>query len=196
VQLEVLEKAQVLMNNTMSGFMGVDYGTLPSLFATGRVAMIADGTWDATTIQTANPELKFGYFPIPGSNDPAKNKDLAGKYDMTWMVVENSPKKDYALKWLEMLSEKENYTDFVNTAGFLPTQSDVALSSEFIKEIQPNLDNFKLSWDQLFINRQNVGQFISESSVHAEFLTPAGPLATPKELAEKSQADWDAAAPK
>lgn len=196
VQLEVLEKAQVLMNNAMPGFMGVDYGTLPSLFATGRVAMIADGTWDATTIQTANPELKFGYFPIPGSNDPAKNKDLAGKYDMTWMVVENSPKKDYALKWLEMLSEKENYTDFVNTAGFLPTQSDVAISSEFIKEIQPNLDNFKLSWDQLFINRQNVGQFISESSVHAEFLTPAGPLATPKELAEKSQADWDAAAPK
>lgn len=196
VQIEVLQKSQDLMNSAMNGFMGIDYGTLPTLFATERVAMIADGTWDATTIQTANPNLKFGYFPIPGSDDAAKNKDLAGKYDMTWMVVEKSPKKEYALKWLEMLSEKQNYTDFVNAAGFLPTQPDVALTSEFIKEIQPYLDNFKLSWDQLFINRQNVGQYIAESSVHAELLKPAGPLNTPEELAAKSQADWDAAAPK
>lgn len=115
------------MNNAISGFMGIDYGTLPSLFASGRVAMIADGTWDATTIQTANPEMKFGYFPIPGSNDPAKNKNLAGKYDMTWMVLEKSPNKEYAIKWLEMLSEKQNYTDFVNVAGFLPTQPDVKI---------------------------------------------------------------------
>ncbi|WP_340028147.1 extracellular solute-binding protein [Paenibacillus sp. FSL H7-0940] len=196
VQLEVLQKSQDLMNNAMPGFMGIDYGTLPSLFATGKVAMIADGTWDATTIQTANPDLKFGYFPIPGSNDAAKNKNLAGKYDMTWMVVDNSPNKDYAMKWLDMLSEKENYTEFVNAAGFLPTQPDVEMTSEFIQGIQPYLEDFKLSWDQLFINRQNVGQYISEASVHAEMLKPAGPIATPEELAGKSQADWDAAAPK
>ncbi|ASR46244.1 sugar ABC transporter substrate-binding protein [Paenibacillus kribbensis] len=196
VQLEVLEKTQILMNNAIGGFMGIDYGTLPSLFATGRVAMIADGTWDATTIQTANPAMKFGYFPIPGSNDPAKNKNLAGKYDMTWMVVEKSPNKEYAIKWLEMLSEKQNYTDFVNAAGFLPTQPDVKITSEFVNEIQPSLENFKLSWDQLFINRKNVGQYIKDASVHAEFLAPAGPLKTPLELAQKSQADWDAAAPK
>ncbi|WP_338707262.1 ABC transporter substrate-binding protein [Paenibacillus amylolyticus] len=196
VQLEVLQKSQDLMNNAMPGFMGIDYGTLPSLFATGKVAMIADGTWDATTIQTANPDLKFGYFPIPGSNDAAKNKNLAGKYDMTWMVVDNSPNKDYAMKWLDMLSEKENYTEFVNAAGFLPTQPDVEMTSEFIQGIEPYLEDFKLSWDQLFINRQNVGQYISEASVHAEMLQPAGPIATPEELAGKSQADWDAAAPK
>lgn len=193
--LEVLEKAQFMMKNTIDGFMGIDYGTLPSLFATGRVAMIADGTWDATTIATANAELKFGYFPIPGSDKAENNKNLAGKYDMTWMVVEKSANKEYALKWLEMLSEPANYTAFTNAAGFLPTQPNVTLESEFINEIQPYLENFKLSWDQLFINRLNVGQYISDSSVHAEFLEPAGPLKTPLELAGKSQTDWDAAAP-
>lgn len=196
VHLEVLEKAQIIMENTIDGFMGIDYGTLPSLFAAGRVAMIADGTWDATTIDTANPELNYGYFPIPGSSKPENNKDLAGKYDMTWMVVEKSANKEYALKWLEMLSEPATYTEFANAAGFLPTQPNVTLESEFINEIQPYLANFKLSWDQLFINRQNVGKYISDSSVHAEFLAPAGPLKTAAELAEKSQADWDAAAPK
>lgn len=79
----------------------------------------------------------------------------------------------------------------MNAAGFLPTQPDVEMTSEFIQGIQPYLEDFKLSWDQLFINRQNVGQYISEASVHAEMLKPAGPIATPEELAGKSQADWD-----
>ena len=157
VHIEILEKAQYIMENTIDGFMGIDYGTLPSLFASGRVAMIADGTWDATTIDAANPDLNYGYFPVPGSNNAEDNKSLSGKYDMTWMVVEKSANKEYAIKWLEMLSETENYTEFANAAGFLPTQPNITMESEFINEIQPYLEEFKLSWDQLFINRRNVG---------------------------------------
>jgi raffinose/stachyose/melibiose transport system substrate-binding protein len=193
VALEVLDKSQWMMQNAISGFMGVDYGSLPGLFASGKVAMIADGSWDAPAIATANPDLKFGYFPIPGSSDPAKNKDLAGKYDMSWMVLEKAKNKDAALKWLAMHSETEHYTDFVNASGFLPTQDNIPVNSEFIKELAPYLTSFKLAWDQLFINRQNVGEYAGGSSVHAEFLSPAGPLKTSKELADKSQSDWDAA---
>lgn len=191
--LEVLEKSQVLMNYAQEGFMGMDYGTLPSIFAAGQVAMAADGTWNASTYAGLNPDLKFGYFPIPGSSDAADNANLAGKYDMTWMVVEKSKNKEWALKFLEELSTKENYTAFVNAAGFLPTQ-DVTVDSEFINGIMPYLGEFKLAWDQLFINRENVGQYANNSSVHAEFLKPAGPLETPQELGELSQKDWDAAA--
>jgi len=193
VAIEVLDKAQWMMENAITGFMGVDYGSLPGLFASGKVAMIADGSWDAPAIASANPDLKFGYFPIPGSNNAADNKDLAGKYDMSWMVLEKAKNKDAALKWLAMHSETEHYTEFTNTSGFLPTQDNIPVDSEFIKELAPNLQNFKLAWDQLFINRQNVGEYAGGSSVHAEFLAPAGPLATPLELAEKSQTDWDAA---
>lgn len=109
------------------------------------------------------------------------------------MVLEKAKNKDAALKWLAMHSETEHYTEFTNTSGFLPTQDNIPVDSEFIKELAPNLQNFKLAWDQLFINRQNVGEYAGGSSVHAEFLAPAGPLATPLELAEKSQTDWDAA---
>lgn len=191
--IEVLDKAQYLMEHAIDGFMGIDYGSLPGLFASERVAMIADGTWTAPAIESANPELEFGYFPIPGNSDPAKNKDLAGKYDMTWMVLEKANNKDAALKWLAMHSEVEHYTDFTNSSGFLPTQLDIEVESEFVGELAPHLDNFKLAWDQLFINRQNVGEYAS-GSAHAEFLQPAGPLASSQELAERSQRDWDAAA--
>jgi raffinose/stachyose/melibiose transport system substrate-binding protein len=191
--IEVLAKAQKMMTYAVDGFMGVDYGSLPGIFAQQKVAMIADGTWDAPTIAAANPNLKFGYFPIPGTNDPAQNKALAGKYDMTFMVAEKSKNKDAAFKYLTFFSEPANYAEFVNSVGFLPVQPNVDLKSAFIKELQPNLQGFRLTWDQQFINRKNAGEHVSGSSVHAEFLAPAGPIKTPQELAALSQKEWDAA---
>ena len=193
IHLEILGKAQVLMEHAINGFMGVDYGSLPGLFAAEQVAMIADGSWNAAAIRTAKPDLRFGYFPVPGSNDPAQNASLAGKYDMSWMVLEKAKNKDAALKWLAMHSEPEEYAEFIRSSGFQPTQDNVAVDDPFLDEISPYLANFKLAWDQLFINRQNAGQYVNGSSIHVEFLTPAGPLAKPEELAKKSQADWDAA---
>lgn len=195
VELETLDKAQFLMNNAIDGFMGVDYGSLPSLFVSGKVAMIADGTWNAPTIKSLDPSLEFGYFPIPGSNDVAQNSNLAGKYDMSWLVMEKGTNKDAALKWLAMQSEPENYAEFVKASGFLPN-ADVTIDDPFITEIKPYLSEFKLAWDQLFINRENAGEHVSGSSIHAEFLAPAGPIKTSKELGELSQKEWDAAAPK
>jgi len=191
--LDVLTKAQKMLGYAADGFMGVDYGSLPGLFAQGKVAMIADGTWDAPTIAAANPNLQFGYFPIPGSNDAVQNKSLAGKYDMTFMVAEKSKNKDAALQYLAFFSEPANYAEYVNEVGFLPVQPNVDLKSSFIKELTPYMEGFKLGWDQLFINRNNAGEHVAGSSVHAEFLAPAGPLKTPQELADLSQKEWDAA---
>jgi raffinose/stachyose/melibiose transport system substrate-binding protein len=191
-QIETLDKAQYMLQNSIDGVMGIDYGTLPGLFASGKVAMIADGTWNAPTIKSLDPSLEFGYFPIPGSNDAAQNGSLAGKYDMSWMILEKAKNKDAALKWLAMQSEPENYAAFVAASGFLPTQ-DVQVDDPFTNEISPYLSNFKLAWDQLFINRQNAGEHVSGSSIHAEFLAPAGPIKTSQELAELSQKEWDAA---
>lgn len=195
VQIEILKKSQYLLENAVDGTMGVDYGSLPSLFVSGKVAMIADGTWNAPTIKSADPNLEFGYFPIPGSNDAAQNASLAGKYDMSWMVLEKSKNKDAALKWLEMQSEPDNYAEFVKASGFLPN-ADVQIDDPFINELKPYLQTFKLTWDQLFINRPNAGEHVAGSSIHAEFLAPAGKIKTPEELAELSQKEWDAAAPK
>jgi raffinose/stachyose/melibiose transport system substrate-binding protein len=191
--IEVLTKAQKMLSYGADGFMGMDYGSLPGLFAQQKVAMIADGTWDAPTIAAANPNLKFGYFPIPGTSDAAQNKALGGKYDMTFMVAEKSKNKDAALKYLAFFSDPANYAEFVNAVGFLPAQPNVDLKSDFIKELQPNLQGFRLTWDQQFINRKNEGEHVAGSSVHAEFLAPAGPIKKPEELAALTQKEWDAA---
>lgn len=187
--VEVLEKAQYLLQNSVDGVMGIDYASLPGLFVSGKVAMIADGTWNAPTIRDLDPDLSFGYFPIPGSNDASQNGALAGKYDMSWMILEQAKNKDAALKWLAMQSEPEHYAEFAQASGFLPTQ-DIKVEDPFINEISPYLANFKLAWDQLFINRQNAGEHVG---LNAEFLAPAGPVQTPRELTELAQKEWEAA---
>lgn len=197
--VEVLDKMKTLQDNyIIDGFMGIDYATAPSIFATGKAAMIADGTWDAPTISAANPDLKYGYFPIPATEDAAKNKSLVGKYDVTWYVAEKGPNKEGALKWLEFFSEPENYTAYVKAAGFFPTQDNITTESEFIdKELAPYMtDDFELAYEILMINRENVGEHIAAEGVHTEYLAPGGEFQSSKELADVQQKEWEAAAPK
>lgn len=196
--VEVLEKMKTIQDNyTIDGFMGIDYGTLPSYFATGKVAMMPNGSWEAPTVQTANPDLKFGYFPLPGTEDPAKNNYLVGKYDMTWYVTEKGKNKEGALKWLEFFSQPEIYQQFVKAAGFLPTQPNIKTDSEFFdNEVMPYMDGFQLAYEILMINRENVGEHLAAEGVHTEYLAPGGEFKTAQELADVQQKEWEAAAPK
>lgn len=196
--VEVLEKMKTLQDNYMiDGFMGIDYASAPSIFATGKVAMLADGSWDAPTIATANPDLKFGYFPVPATEDAEKNASFVGKYDVTWYVAEKGPNKEGALKWMEFFSQPENYTTFVKAAGFIPTQDNISTDSEFIdNEIAPYLGNFELAYEILMINRENVGEHLAAEGVHTEYLAPGGQFQSAKELADVQQKEWEAAAPK
>lgn len=196
--VEVLEKMKTIQDNYMiEGFMGIDYATAPSIFAAGKVAMLADGSWDAPTIATANPELKFGYFPLPATEDAELNKSFVGKYDVTWYAAEKGPNKEGAIKWLEFFSEPENYTTFVKAAGFIPTQDGISTDSEFIdKELTPYLGDFQLAYEIMMINRPNVGEHLAAEGVHTEYLAPGGEFSTAKELADVQQKEWEAAAPK
>lgn len=196
--VEVLDKAKTIQDKyTVDGFMGIDYATLPSYFASGKVAMIGAGSWDAPTISTANPKLNYGYFPVPGTEDPAKNNSLVGKYDVTWYVTEKGKNKEGAMKWMDFFSQPENYTTFVKAAGFIPTQDGIKTDSPFIdNEVKPYLSNFKLAYEIMMINRDNVGEHLAAEGVHTEFLAPGGEFKTAKDLADVQQKEWEAAAPK
>ncbi|UFJ42631.1 extracellular solute-binding protein [Brevibacillus humidisoli] len=195
--VEVLEKMKTIQDNyTIDGFMGISYNTLPSYFASGKVAMMPNGVWEAPTVAAANPNLKFGYFPLPGTEDPAKNNFLVGKYDMTWYVAEKGPNKEGALKWLVFFSQPEIYQQFVQAAGFLPTMDNVKTNSAFLdNEVMPYMDRFQLAYEILMINRENVGEHLAAEGVHTEFLAPGGPFRSAKELADVQQKEWEAAAP-
>lgn len=173
-----------------SGVASIDYQTAPGRFAAGKAAMYPGGTWDAPAILTANPKINLGYFPFPASDNAADNKTVSGKYDVQWYVPAKSPNKAAALAWLDFFSQQDNYTDYVNSVGILSNQPKVNLNADYAKEIIPYLPTFKVAFSEMMLSPKNVGKY---AGFALNNFTPFGDVSDPKELAQKSEADWESA---
>jgi raffinose/stachyose/melibiose transport system substrate-binding protein len=190
--MQVWTRMQQMLGFMESGVTGIDNTAAPGRFASGKVAMYPAGTWDASNIKLANPDLKFGYFPTPGSDNPEDNKSLGGKFDASLSVASNAPNKDAALKWLEFFSQPENYNAYVNAVGILPTQPTAKLTSEFATELQPFLKNFHTHISVLFVSPKGLGKYVGGPFSAANF-APYGDFDDATKLANQVQADWETA---
>lgn len=184
------DRGKQLLGYYETGVASIDYQTAPGRFASGKAAMYPGGTWDAPTILTANPKMNLGYFPLPASDNAADNKIISGKYDVQWYVPAKSPNKAAALAWLEFFSQQDNYADYVNTVGILSNQPSVNLQADYAKEITPYLPTFKVAFSEMMLAPKNVGKY---AGFALNNYTPFGDVNDSKDLAAKSEADWESA---
>ncbi len=190
--IEVLSRYQnLLVNYYERGFQTIDYNPHVGRFATGTIGMLPDGIWQANAIKAAIEEagtdFDFGYMQVPASDDPDDNQYYYGKGDLMWFVHADSEVKDAAMAWLEFISRPDNYTFFIDTVGWLPTQ-DVTVENRILDEVSQF--PMKLAFEQLHIARPTQGE-MATGMVH--FLTPMGTIESPEEFAERAMADWRAA---
>jgi len=175
--------AQDMMEEGASGIAG---DAAPGRFASGAVAMFSGGTWYASAIEAAEPAFEWGYIPFPGSDNADDNKYLFGKYDQGWAVAANTPNKDASLLYLTEFSDPANYQAFVDAVGFIPTQPTATLNTQIGAEVAPYLQNFKVGYEQYWVNVKGAGQF---ANPWASYFAPFGTYDDAKELADKVQAD-------
>ena len=188
--VEMWKRMQVLARDMIEpGASGIGFDAAPGRFASGAAAMYPAGSWDAPAIASANPNLKFGYFPMPGSDNPADNKYLAGKYDVGWIVAAKTAHKDAAMKWLAFFSAPENYQAYVNATGIMPTQPTAKLNTVLGKEVAPYLANFRLGYELLWVNPKGYGQW---AQPNASFFKPFNQWDDAQKLADQAQADLEA----
>jgi raffinose/stachyose/melibiose transport system substrate-binding protein len=186
--LEILRRGEFLNQNFEDGFKSIPYSAAPGRFAAGRAAMMPDGNWNVTEVLKADPNFQVGYFPMPGTE---AGLQFQGKSDLSFHVNAKSPYKDAAVKWLEFLTDKANYTEFINTIGFIPTMAGVTISNKFLnEEILPYTANLKPLWELNWRAPAGVGQYAGYSAY--QYLRSAGgPVATVNELAQLAQKDFD-----
>jgi len=190
-QLEVLQRTKDLYDAADPNFAGIGYSAIPGDFATGKVAMTIDGTWNQTTIDSAvNGAFDYGYFPLPASDDAADNATLGGKVELRLVAAANGPNKDAALAYLKFFSEPENYTKFVEISGFAPAQPDIP-ASEFLEGLSQYTATFTPAWDTLWTPNVNAGQG-ALFPFNYPAIAPLGTM-TVKEAAQTAQSDWNAA---
>jgi raffinose/stachyose/melibiose transport system substrate-binding protein len=143
--MEIFRRLEFLNQNFETGFTAITYSSAPGRFVAGRAAMMPDGNWNVTEILKADPNFSVGYFPMPATNP---GRQFQGKVDLSFHVNTRSPNKDAALKWLAFLADKANYTEFINTIGFIPTMTGVTITNKFLsEEILPNAKEMKSLWE-------------------------------------------------
>lgn len=110
------------------GYQGEAWQGMPGAFASGKAAMLLDGSWDLASVQQANPSVQVGFFPLPGSNSSADNKSEL-QNDLTFSVLNASHNKPLAMKWLAFFSKSNIYKQYVDITGISSSQNSGTFSS-------------------------------------------------------------------
>lgn len=188
--LEMWEKMQVYASDFLEeGSSGLTHDGAPGRFASGAVAMLPMGTWNAAMIQAVDPEMNWDYIPFPGSDNAEDNQYWFGKYDMGWVAAANTEHPEETLAYLAMLSETENYQEFIDTVEFIPTQNGVALEGRLGDAIARYADNFHIGFEQIWIAPTGTGQW---ALPYASYFQPFNEWDSPQALADQAQADLQA----
>ncbi len=188
--LELFKRMQIYASEMLeSGVTGLSHDAAPARFAAGDVAMMPTGVWQAPALEDAEPGFEWSYIPFPGSDNPEDNQYLFGKYDQGWAIAADSPNQEAALAYLEAFSEPDNYQDFANAVGFIPTQPTATLDSQLGAEVAPYLENYRVGFEQFWVPPTGAGQW---ALPHASFFKPFNEWDDPAALADQAQADLQA----
>jgi raffinose/stachyose/melibiose transport system substrate-binding protein len=188
---DLLKKYQIYDRDMMeAGASGVAADGAPGRFVSGEVAMQAGGTWYAAAIDSLKPSFKWGYIPFPGSENPADNTFMFGKYDQGWAIANDTKNKDAAVAYLTEFSDPANYQAFVDAVGPIPTQPTAKLNSNLGTEIAPYLATFKIGFENLWNGPKGAGQYATP--MFANLFKPFGPFDDPAAAASQAQSDLDA----
>ena len=117
--IQALTQAKALTKYMEPNWQGENWQGMPGAFASGKAAMLLDGSWDMASVLTANPKMQIGYFPLPGSNVAARNVSIL-QPDLTWVVLKNGPDKAQAIKWLNYFSTPKVHAQYVKDTGISP----------------------------------------------------------------------------
>lgn len=119
--VRALTQAKEIAADTMEpNWQGENWTQMPGDFASGKAAMLLDGSWDMSSVLTANPKMKIGFFPLPGSNVAARNVSIL-QPDLTWVVLKNGKNQAQAMKWLNYFSRPKVYGQYVKATGISPS---------------------------------------------------------------------------
>jgi raffinose/stachyose/melibiose transport system substrate-binding protein len=188
--LAMWQKMQIYARDMIEpGASGLAADAAPGRFASGAVAMLPAGSWNASILEDAEPDFDWGYIPFPGSDNAEDNTYWFGKYDQGWAIAANTPNQDAAVAYLAAFSDPDNYNAFANAVGFIPTQPTASLDTKIGEEVAPYLENFRVGFEQYWIAPTGTGQW---ATPWASFFAPFNEWDDAAALADRAQADLQA----
>jgi raffinose/stachyose/melibiose transport system substrate-binding protein len=118
--IQALNQAKTIVSYAEPNWQGENWVGMAAALASGKAAMVLDGSWDMASALQANPKLQIGYFPLPSTNVPARNLSIV-RPDLVWVILKNGPDRAAALKWLDFFAQPKIYALYVKDTGISPS---------------------------------------------------------------------------
>jgi len=150
-----------------------DYGNDPAralqLFAAGEAPMMINGVWIAGDLYANNPDGNFGVFPLPWSEDPAKNQ-FETKTDDVFMASASSENLDIVKDFLNYVGSNEGGQVWMEKAGLLPANVNIELNDDatsLLKDIDAQIKDGKACYVWQILELTGEAKSVYRTSLHA-----------------------------
>lgn len=117
---ECIQKAWDTHEYWQADPFGTSYDDATSAFATGKVAMILDGSWIVDTIYTTNPDLNYGACAFPASDDFAPKMMVSAGNGFAVYNDEDPNKVEAGKKLIEVIISQESAEKWAELGRGLP----------------------------------------------------------------------------
>jgi len=188
--IKVMQREKTVMRYLEPNFTGVPWQAMPGSFADGKAAMLLDGSWDLASVVQANPHVQMGYFPFPGSNKASVNQSLL-QPDLTFVVLNNSPHKAAAMKWMAFFASPKIYAQYVDATGISPSRISGSYNSVASRTLGKWFGN-GVSLAKIFPQLPGSGSYYIQPKNWWELqLEMYQGKYTPQKVAQMYQSGWD-----
>ena len=103
-----------------------DYNTQVTSFANGKAAMIQQGNWIQLQLLDLNPNLNYGFLPIPINDDKKKMDRLPIGVPNNWVIYKHSSVKEEAKEFLNWMVTSETGKKYlVEEFKFIPAFENI-----------------------------------------------------------------------
>ncbi len=173
----------------------IDYNTQLTEFAAGKAAMTQQGNWATLPLLEANPNLQFGFLPMPINNDAASMDKLPVGVPNYWVINKNAkPEVKQAAKellnWMVSSPEGKSYitNEFKQISALNTIQGDPEVLGSLSGDAMRYLNENKvITWNWFKFPAAEATSHYFSDALQAY---SAGKLSR-EELLDAFQSAWD-----
>ncbi|MCL7745696.1 ABC transporter substrate-binding protein [Halalkalibacter alkaliphilus] len=132
--IEASEKMLQVLDYVQDNSFSYDSEAVIHAFIEGDAAMFVDGVWMLPRIEKLDPQLTYGIFPFPVTNDVESNNVLGG-VDGGFAISADTNNPDEAKLFLEFLLTKENAQKFSDYEGNISAVKGVNMNKPEVNRL-------------------------------------------------------------
>lgn len=129
LQLEWADKGYISKD-----FLGTDANVAAAMVATGKAAMIINGTWQYKAVQDGDPNAEIGFMAVP-LNQPGEPMAVATSSGEGIAINSKSKNLEAAKQALEYYLSAENQTRVITEIKGIPINTKVQVDDPFVNQV-------------------------------------------------------------